>query len=179
MDLASNFSGTLWSTYMASGFSRTFWSALAGGLAGTLVLTTMTRAASELGMSRMDLPFLLGTTISDDRRRARAIGYGLHFVLGLFFGLAYAWFFAAIGASSWWLGALIGALHALFTSTVLVSVLLPVVHPRMATNETAADEVTLLEPPGFLMLNYGRNTFLVTLASHVAYGAIVGAVVRL
>ena len=39
-------------------------------------------------------------------------------------------------------------------------------------------EVTLLEPPGFLMLNYGRNTFVVTLASHVAFGAIVGACVR-
>jgi hypothetical protein len=164
--------------YVASGFSRTFWSAFAGGVAGTLVLTTMTRAASELGLTRMDLPFLLGTTVSDDRRRARAIGYAVHFVLGVLFGLGYGWFFAAIGTSSWWLGALVGALHAMFTSTVLVSVLLPVVHPRMATNESAANTVTLLEPPGFLMLNYGRNTFVVTLAAHIAYGAIVGACVR-
>ena len=29
----------------------------------------------------------------------------------------------------------------------------------------------LIEPPGFLMLNYGRSTFLVTLAAHIAYGA--------
>jgi hypothetical protein len=28
------------------------------------------------------------------------------------------------------------------------------------------------------MLNYGRNTFLVTLASHMVYGAIVGWAVR-
>ena len=34
---------------------------------------------------------------------------------------------------------------------------------------------TLIEPPGFLMLNYGRSTFLVTLVAHIAYGAIVGA----
>jgi hypothetical protein len=129
-------------------------------------------------MTRMDLPFLLGTTITDDRRRAKAIGYAMHFVLGIMFGLTYGGFFAAIGRSSWWLGALIGALHAVFASTVLVSVLLPVVHPRMATNDTAAREVTLLEPPGFLMLNYGRNTFVVTLAAHVAFGAIVGACVR-
>jgi hypothetical protein len=165
-------------TVVASGLSRTFWSAFAGGVAGTLVLTTMTRAAGELGLTRMDLPFLLGTTVTDDRRRARAIGYAIHFGLGVLFGLGYGWFFAAIGTSSWWLGALVGALHAVFTSTVLVSVLLPVVHPRMATNDTAADSVTLLEPPGFLMLNYGRNTFVVTLAAHVAYGAIVGACVR-
>jgi hypothetical protein len=70
-------------------------------------------------------------------------------------------------------------LHAIFTATVLVSVLLPVVHPRMATPDTAANEITLIEPPGFLMLNDGRSTFLVTLAAHVAYGALVGLIVRL
>jgi hypothetical protein len=29
------------------------------------------------------------------------------------------------------------------------------------------------------MLNYGRNTFLVTLIAHLAYGAIVGWAVRI
>jgi len=29
------------------------------------------------------------------------------------------------------------------------------------------------------MLNYGRSTFLVVLAAHVAYGALVGLIVRL
>jgi len=161
-----------------SNLGSTLWSALAGGVVGTLVLTTMTRAATELGMTRMDLPLLLGTTITDDRRRARAVGYILHFVACVLFGVGYGWLFAVIGRSSWWLGAIFGALHAAFTSTVLVNVLLPVVHPRMATTDTAANEVTLIEPPGFLMLNYGRNTFLVTLASHVAFGAIVGGIVR-
>jgi hypothetical protein len=161
------------------GLGLTLWSACAGGLAGTLVLTTIIKAASEFGWSRMDLALLLGTTVSDNRSRARAIGYGAHFVLGVLFGLAYAGFFIAIGRSSWWLGALIGALHALFTSTVLVSILLPVVHPRLATNETAADKTALLEPPGFLMLNYGRNTFLVSLVAHIGYGAVVGAVMRI
>lgn len=155
------------------------WSALAGGFAGTLVLTTMARAASELGFTRMDLPFLLGTAVTDNRRKAKAIGYGFHFVLGIAFALAYGAFFEAIGWSSWWLGALLGALHALFMATVLVNLLLPSVHPRMGTPETGANEVTLLEPPGFLMLNYGRNTFVVTLAAHVVYGAIVGWTVRL
>jgi hypothetical protein len=31
-----------------------------------------------------------------------------------------------------------------------------------------------LEPPGFLMLNYGRRTPIVSVLAHVAYGAIVG-----
>jgi hypothetical protein len=49
----------------------------------------------------------------------------------------------------------------------------------MGTPETAANEVALVEPPGFLMLNYGRNTFLVMLVAHIAYGAIVGWAVRI
>jgi hypothetical protein len=44
----------------------------------------------------------------------------------------------------------------------------------LATPETAANENALIEPPGFLMLNYGRSTFLVTLAAQVAFGAVVG-----
>jgi len=154
-------------------------SALAGGVIGTLAMTTMIKAASELGSTRMDLPLLLGTVVTDNRRKARAIGYVFHFVLGVAFAEAYGAFFAIIGRASWELGALLGALHAIFIATVLVSVLLPVVHPRMATPDTAANEITLIEPPGFLMLNYGRSTFVVTLAAHVAFGALVGLIVRL
>jgi uncharacterized membrane protein YeaQ/YmgE (transglycosylase-associated protein family) len=157
---------------------RTIASALAGGFLGTLVLTTVLRAANELGLTRMDLPFLLGTTITDNRRKAKAIGYFFHFLMGLGFALVYGALFTVLGWSSWWLGALLGALHALFVGTVLVNVLLPVVHPRIATPETAANDVALIEPPGFLMLNYGRNTFLVTLVAHIVYGAIIGWVAR-
>jgi hypothetical protein len=153
-------------------------SALAGGFVGTLALTTMVVAASEMGLTRMDLPFLLGTAVTDNRRKASALGYVFHFVLGVVFALAYGAFFIIVGYSSWWLGALLGALHAVFTATVLVNVILPAVHPHMATPDSAANDVSLVEPPGFLMLNYGRSTFVVTLAAHVAYGAIVGWAVR-
>ena len=153
--------------------------AVAGGVIGTLAMATIIKAASELGLTRMDLALLLGTVATDNRRKARAFGYAMYFVLGVAFAEAYAALFHIIGRSSWWLGALVGALHAIFTATVLVNVLLPVVHPRMATADTAANEITLIEPPGFLMLNYGRNTFLVTLAGHIVYGALVGLIVGL
>ena len=154
-------------------------SALAGGVIGTLALATIIKAATELGVTRMDVALLLGTAVTDNRRKARALGYIFHFVLGIAFAEAYGGFFAIVGHASWRLGALLGALHAIFTATVLVSVLLPVVHPRMATADTAANEITLIEPPGFLMLNYGRSTFLVTLVAHIVYGALVGLIVRL
>ena len=153
-------------------------SAIVGGVLGTLVFSTLVKAASEMSLTRMDLPLLLGTAVTDNRRTARAYGFLFHLVFGILFAIGYAELFAVIGGSSWWAGALLGALQAVFTSTVLVNGLLPIVHPRMATPETAANESALIEPPGFLMLNYGRNTFVVTLAAHIAYGAIVGWVVR-
>jgi hypothetical protein len=155
------------------------WGALAGGFVGTIVLTSALSAASELQLTRMDIPFLLGTALFPDRPRAKAAGYLLHFFAGLLFALAYFAVFAAIGEASWWLGALFGLLHGTFAGTALVNVLLPIVHPRMGSPATAADRSPLLEPPGFLLLNYGAATPLVTLVAHLAYGAIVGGFVAL
>jgi hypothetical protein len=153
------------------------WGAIVGGLAGTLVMTTVLRAASELRLTRIDLPFLLGTAVTADRVRAKAVGYALHFVFGLLFALAYYAVFTVIGTAGILLGALLGLVHALFAATALVNVLLPVVHPRLGTGFHAAGSTPLLEPPGFLLLNYGRQTPVVTVIAHVIYGGIVGGFV--
>ena len=153
--------------------------AVAGGFVGTLVLTTALSSAGELGLTRMDLPFLLGTMVTADRTRAKALGYVLHFVAGQAFALVYFGIFSAIGQDGWWLGALFGLAHGLFASTALVNVLLPVIHPRMGTRLSAAADRPLLESPGFLMLNYGRRTPLVTIVAHVGYGTIVGGFISL
>lgn len=91
----------------------TIWGALAGGFVGTLVLTTGLRTATELRLTRIDLPFLLGTAFSTDRIRARAVGYALHFIAGLVFASIYFAVFSAIDEASWWLGAAFGLIHAL------------------------------------------------------------------
>jgi hypothetical protein len=44
----------------------------------------------------------------------------------------------------------------------------------MGSPLSAAASSPLLEPPGFLMRNYGSRTPIATLLAHVAYGAIVG-----
>jgi hypothetical protein len=147
---------------------------LAGGFVGTLVLTTALRAVNELGLTRVDLPFLLGTAVTVDRARAKALGYLLHLLAGELFALVYYVIFAAIDTSGWALGALLGLLHGIVSATALVNVLLPAVHPRMGSSLSAASSHPLLEPPGFLLRNYGRGTPIATLVAHVAYGAIVG-----
>jgi hypothetical protein len=151
--------------------------ALAAGFVATLVMTTIMRGASELGLTRLDFALLLGTTVSDNRRKARAFGYVFHFVVGMVFALAYAGFFRITGHGGWITGALLGTLHAVFDGTVLVNVLLPAVHPRIGTAETAANDIALIEPPGFLLLNYGPNSFIVALLAHIAFGMVIGLIV--
>lgn len=155
------------------------WGALVGGFIGTLVLTTAMRAASELNLTRMDVPFLLGTAVTVNRTRAKAIGYLMHFANGLLFALVYYAVFVVIGHSSWWLGALFGLAHGMFAGTALVNIMLPLVHPRMGSPHTSAPDVAWLEPPGFLMLNYGPGTPIVAVLAHAGYGAIIGEFVSL
>ncbi|HEX5815512.1 MAG TPA: hypothetical protein VF010_09305 [Methylomirabilota bacterium] len=151
------------------------WGALFGGFAGTLVLTIMLAAGSQLRLTRMDLPFLLGTAWAEDRARARVAGYAFHFLAGLVFAVIYYAAFAVLGRAGWVLGMLFGLVHALFAGTTLVNVLLPAVHPRMGTSMSAASSSPLLEPPGFMLMNYGPATPVITVLAHLAYGAIVGA----
>ncbi len=153
--------------------------ALAGGLLGTVVLTTVLRMASELGLTRVDLPFLLGTAVTDDRTRAKALGYLAHFGFGLLFAFGYYVLFLTIDASGWLLGAVLGLVHGLFAGTALVNILLPLVHPRMGSPRTDARSTPLLETPGFMMLNYGASTPVVSTIAHVLYGAIVGGLTSL
>lgn len=148
--------------------------ALAGGAVGTVVLTSGLRLAQEAGLTRMDIPFLLGTAFSENRSRAKLIGYAIHFVNGLLFSLVYAGVFFAVDRAGWLFGLALGFAHAAFAGGALVNVLLPAVHPRMGTPWSDAEETPLLEPPGFMLFNYGRHTVVVTLAMHLAYGAIVG-----
>jgi hypothetical protein len=150
------------------------WGALAGGVVGTVVLTSSLRLAQEIGWTRMDLPLLLGTAFTANRNRANLIGYATHFVNGLLFALAYFGIFEAVGHAGWGFGAALGALHGVFAGGALVTILLPVIHPHMGTPWSDSAHTPLLEPPGFLMRNYGGRTALASLFAHVAYGAIVG-----
>ena len=153
------------------------WAAAAGGLAGTLVLTTVLRAATELRLTRIDLPFLLGTALTSSRPHAKALGYVAHFAFGVLFALGYFLLFVSLDTSGPVLGAVFGLAHGLFAGTALVNVLLPLVHPRMGSTISSSMTSPLLEEPGFMMRNYGSATPLVALAAHVAYGAIVGTFV--
>jgi hypothetical protein len=144
------------------------------GFVATVILTSIMVASQLLGLSRMDLPLMLGTLFIEDPDRARVLGFFIHLVNGQVFALLYAGAFALIGRSTWWLGAVFGLVHGLAALTVIVP-LLPGIHPRMASERSGPELRAVLEPPGPLGLNYGRETVVFTVAAHIAYGAILGA----
>jgi len=144
------------------------------GLVATALLTAVLSLAQLAGWTRMDLPLLLGTLFFADPDRARAAGFVIHLANGQVFALVYAAAFAARGEATWWLGALLGLIHALVALTILVPAL-PAVHPRMASPRAGPSTGAVLEPPGVLALNYGRSTTVVTIAAHVAYGVLLGS----
>ncbi|MDA8217290.1 MAG: hypothetical protein M0Z94_06690 [Dehalococcoidales bacterium] len=155
-----------------------FRSAMVWGFAGTTVLTTLMRASQALGLTRMDIPFILGAFATPDRDRAKVLGFLMHFVNGWLFAFIYALAFEEMRRATWWLGAGIGAIHGLFVLLVGLPTL-PGLHPRMASEFQGPQPTRELEPPGFLALNYGRRTPLATLVAHVIYGGILGTFYRL
>ena len=153
-------------------------STLLWGFVGTVVLTILLAGSQGLGLTRMNLPFMLGTMFTPDRDRAKLIGSGVHIVNGWLFALLYAAAFRSWHRATWWLGAGIGLIHALFVLVAAMPIL-PAFHPRMGSEQRGPTPTRQLEPPGFLALNYGRRTPLSMILAHLVYGAILGAFYRL
>jgi hypothetical protein len=143
------------------------------GFVGTVILTTMMAASQGLGLSRMSIPYILGTMFTANRDRAMVIGVAVHMVNGWLFALVYAAAFESLGRAGWILGAAAGLLHGLFVLVVGLP-MLPGLHPRMASERHGPTPTRQLQPPGFLGLHYGRQTPAITLLAHVVYGAILG-----
>jgi hypothetical protein len=146
---------------------------LVWGFASTVVLTTLVSGSQGLGLTRMSLPYLLGTMITPSRDRARVYGIGLHLMNGWIFSLVYVAAFHATHLFTWWFGAAIGLVHGMFVLVVAMPAM-PGLHPRMASETRGPTVVRQLEPPGFMARNYGIRTPISALVSHVIFGAILG-----
>ena len=144
------------------------------GFASTVVLTSILAASQGIGMTRMNIPYLLGTIFTPDRDRAKLIGFFLHFANGWLFSLVYVAAFQILHKATWWLGAIIGLVQAIFVLTMMLPVL-PALHPRMADEQYGPTVVRQLEPPGFLGLHYGIRTPISVLVAHTIFGIILGA----
>ncbi|HEY4650882.1 MAG TPA: hypothetical protein VIG72_05685 [Pontibacter sp.] len=126
-----------------------------------------------LGLTRMDLPFLLGTLFTPNRDKAPLLGFAAHLLMGWLFAFIYGVAFERSGLNTWWFGMAIGFVHGAFVLTVGLQ-LLTNLHPRMANPYQGPTPTRQLEPPGFMALNYGHGTPLVTLLAHLVYGGVLG-----
>ncbi len=158
---------------MLADFPRLIAPTLVWGLVATVVMTTIISASQGMGLSRLSLTFLAGTFFSGRRSWANAIGFVVYMLGGWIFAFLYLAIFLVVPLPGVVTGALTGFLHGLFLLTVLMT-LLPYFHPRMATDYDGPSRHKRLEPPGFMALNYGRRTPLVTLVALTVYGAILG-----
>lgn len=147
---------------------------LLAGFAGTLVLTTLEAGAQQLNLTRMSVPYLLGTAFTRSRDRAKVVGFFTHLVNGQLFALLYVAIFHALGEGGVLRGAFIGLVHSAVVLLVVMP-LLPSIHPRMASLHQGPTQLRQLEPPGPFALHYGVSTPLVVVLSHVVFGALVGA----
>jgi len=148
------------------------------GFGATVVLTTIMAVSKPLGLTRIDIPFLLGTLITGDRNKAPFYGLVSHFFIGWIFAFLYAAAFETSAFANWWFGMLIGFAHGTFVLSAGLQIV-SAFHPRMAHPYQGPTPTKQLQPPGFFALNYGRGTPLVTLIAHIIYGGILGMFYRL
>jgi len=151
---------------------------LLAGFLATLAVTTIEEGSQQARLTRMSIPYLLGSMFTAGRERAKLLGFVLHLVNGQIFALLYVALFHAWGAAGVWRGLLLGIAHAVVVLLVVVP-LLPSLHPRMASEAHGPTVTRQLEPPGRLALHYGASTPLFILLGHAAYGLVLGALYKL
>lgn len=143
------------------------------GFAATIILTTIMAASKPFGLTRMDIPFMLGSMFTPNRNKAPWIGFLVHMMMGWIFAFMYGAAFESAGLYTWWFGMAIGFVHASFVLTVGLGII-GFCHPRMASPFYGPSPTKQLEPPGFLALNYGKGTPLVSFIAHLVYGGVLG-----
>ena len=143
------------------------------GLVATAALTAVMIMAQLAGLTRLDLPLLLGTIVTEDPDRARVAGFFLHLVIGQGFALGYAACFSLLGRATWWLGGLLGLLHVAVSLTVFV--------PSLRACTRAWRRIGPVDPrprcwsrPGCSWPQLRRPDPLVTIAAHLTYGVALG-----
>src|SRR5438270_7033474 len=107
---------------------------LLSGRRATLALPMVLSLSQGIGLTRMNIPYLLGTMLTPDRQRAKLYGFLIHIVNGCLFSILYVLIFESRHLATWWFGMLIGVAQAIFVLTAGMT-LMPSIHPRMASEQ--------------------------------------------
>jgi len=128
--------------------------AIVAGLAATAVFTMVMMMAPK-----MDIVGMLGTMFGKENR---ALGWMMHAMIGIIFGLIYAFLWSkGIGAVTWLWGLASGAAHWLIVGVIMG--MIPLMHVGIRRGEVKA--------PGLWMTNNGgMMAFGGGLFGHLVFG---------
>jgi len=154
----------------------TLTSGLLPSFAATVVFTAIEAGSQEARLTRMSIPYLLGTIFTPAREKAKLVGFLAHLLNGQLLALLYIALFERLGAGIWH-GILFGCCHAVIVLTVVLP-LMPGLHPRMASEHASPVSTRRLEPPGPLGLNYGSATPAFVIVGHAVFGALLALLYR-
>ncbi|MCI0552205.1 MAG: hypothetical protein L0287_14735 [Anaerolineae bacterium] len=133
--------------------------AIVAGLVGTAVFTMVMILAPGMGMPKMDIVGMLGTMFGKENR---ALGWMMHAMMGIIFGLIYAFLWSRGILSPTLVGGLIfGAGHWLIVGMIMG--MIPMMHIGIRRGEVKA--------PGLWMTNNGGTmAFVGGLIGHLVFG---------
>lgn len=139
--------------------------AFGAGVVGSLAMTILMALVRGFRLSALNFEMVLGTLLNGTPGPgAWSLGWIWHLVNGGVFALLYAAAFRATGRWGAGAGAVFGIFHWVIAGIVLG--LLPMFHPLIPA---------VMAPPGYFALDLGAGAFIILLAEHLIYGAIVGA----
>jgi hypothetical protein len=139
--------------------------AIVAGLAGTVVISMLMAMAPRMGMPKMAIWEMLGTMFSKEGNLA--LGWIMHFMMGVVFAIIYAALWAVgIGSATLLSGVVFGAAHFLVAGLMMGGI--PMLH--------AGIKAGTVQAPGVLMLNSGVMGFMGGLIGHAIYGLVVALV---
>jgi hypothetical protein len=149
------------------GWAEISWlGAIIWGVVATIAFTLFSMMGSAMGMSRMDLLDLLGSTVAPPGSTAsRAIGAMLHLGNGALLAIAWVYGVALVGLPANWLTA-VGWSVILWALALLMMSTMGSVHPAIKKGEQ--------EDPGPAAINFGAMTPVGSLIGHLVYGLVLG-----
>lgn len=140
--------------------------AIVAGLVGTAVFTMAMVIAPKMGMPKMDIVGMLGTVFGKENR---LLGWMMHAMMGIIFGLIYAFLWSkGVGAATWLGGLIFGAAQWLIVG-VIMGTMIPMMHVGIRRGEVKA--------PGLWMTNNGgMMAFVGGLVGHIVFGIVIALV---
>ncbi len=138
-----------------------FGKALLAGFVGWVVMTIVLLMAPLMGVPKMSIPAMLGGMFG---LNSIALGWVMHLMIGLVFGIVYAYWLEPHLTGPGWFKGLKFSLIPWIVLMVIVAPMMPMVDPMIRAM-----------PPGFFFANMGLMATMGTLVAHLAYGVVLGA----